>query len=140
MLESQLSVPLDGRGYVEQGERADEVLWLCQEPDVGEDWSMVAAPVALVAAVLLDCHGAVRVVLDHDPVRVRHALVILVDEGVLILLSLVRRHKLDLALLVPREHTEVTLGYEKLIKLWEELWRSEHFRRMLLVGSVEAEV
>ena len=101
---------------------------------------MVTAPVAFVAAVLLDGHGAVRIVFDHDPVRVRHALVILVDEGVLIFLSLVRRHKLDLTLLVPWEHTEVTLGYEKLIKLWEELGRSEHVRRMLLVGSVEAEV
>ena len=87
---------------------------------------MVTAPVVFVAAVLLDCHGAVRIVLDHDPVRVRHALVILVDEGIIILLSLVCRHKLNLALLVPREHTKVTLGYEKLIELWEELGRSLH--------------
>ena len=84
---------------------------------------MVAPPVVLVAAVLLDQHGAVRVILNHYPVRVRHALVVLVDEGVLILIALVSRHKLDRLLLVAWKNGKIAPGNDQLVELRNELGR-----------------
>ena len=104
VLESELAMPLNGGGLVEQGERADEVLGLRQEPDMGEDWSVIAAPIVFVAPVLLDYHWAVRVILDQYSISVGHALIVFVNVRVLILLSFVCRHKCDWLLLIAREN------------------------------------
>ena len=71
---------------------------------MSEDRSVIATPVIFMAAVFLDDHRAVRVILDQDSVSVGHALIILVNVRVLVLVSFVCRHKCDLLLFIAWEH------------------------------------
>ena len=71
---------------------------------MSEDWSVITAPVVFMAAIFLDYHRAVRVILDQDSVSVGHALIILVNVRVLVLVSFVCWHKCDLLLFIAWEH------------------------------------
>lgn len=59
MLETELTVALYQCSLVEQGQRANEILWLSQESHMSEDWSVIAAPIVLMATVLLDYHWTI---------------------------------------------------------------------------------
>ena len=101
---------------------------------------MIAAPVILMALVILNHQWTVRVILDHDSVRVRHALIVLVNVGVLTLFPLVGRHECDLLLLIPWKDGQVSPRRVQLIQLFDELGRLEHVRAVLLVSAVKSEV
>lgn len=105
---------------VEQIWHVEEVLWLGNEAKVGVDWPVITTPVLFPRLVLADCHRAIRIVLHQDAVRVRWALIFLVDVVIVIFLAFVGRHKGDLTLLVAREVCLV-LRLVELVKLLELL-------------------
>lgn len=64
-----LTMALHCCARIEQCLRIDIVLWLRDHGGVGEDGSMVTAPVVFITVVLTDAQLAARVVLDKDAVR-----------------------------------------------------------------------
>jgi len=101
--ELKLTVSLNRCHGVQQGDGINEVLWLRHQFDNGVDGPMVATPVVLVSVVVSDGQWTVRVVFDHDPVRVGGTLVLFVHVPVLVSLPLVGGHKLDFVFFVARE-------------------------------------
>ena len=72
------AVTLERFPLIEQGQWVDIVLGLSDYFHEIVNWTMVTTPVVLVAAVLTDCHLAVRIVFHEDSVCVGRTLFFLV--------------------------------------------------------------
>ena len=101
--EPEFAVALHWGGWIEKRLLVDEVLGLCDSLHMRIYRSMIAAPVGLVRAILLDEQRAAGVVLHQDSVGVGWTLILLVDEGVLVFLALVSWLEIYLILFVARE-------------------------------------